>query len=282
MTELTSGQDPGADKDGARSPTASWIPATWVDLRNPLYFLSFGSANIYERSRKQDRMFRSLRKGTQATATWTCRPRWQTATCPMPATREKACGIPTLLAGARTTGWMLRRRSRSRRPLAFAPRRWMRRSGARRAAAALATMAPPVPSTSPLIRRSSSILQILEPPAESWDAKRHPDCAGDKPAGWCKQEWCYVDPCECDLDVPPKTSSYLPSGMVNGKPVYFSYATCGTSDSYSATNSRCHQGNFRGCVGLRCRSDWVLDRGSYSETDPPDGAEKKELKSYFR
>ncbi|CAE7632094.1 GST1 [Symbiodinium necroappetens] len=66
---------------------------------------------------------------------------------------------------------------------------------------------------------------------ESWDAKRHPDCAGDKPAGWCKQEWCYVDPCECDLDVPPKTSSYLPSGMVNGKPVYFSYATCGTSDS---------------------------------------------------
>mmetsp|Transcript_304 Transcript_304/g.642 ORF Transcript_304/g.642 Transcript_304/m.642 type:complete len:332 (+) Transcript_304:49-1044(+) len=71
---------------------------------------------------------------------------------------------------------------------------------------------------------------------ESWDAKRHPDCVGDKPADWCKQEWCYVDPCECELDVPPKTSSYLPSGMVNGKPVYFSYATCGTSDSFSATN----------------------------------------------
>mmetsp|Transcript_49982 Transcript_49982/g.119297 ORF Transcript_49982/g.119297 Transcript_49982/m.119297 type:complete len:230 (+) Transcript_49982:125-814(+) len=113
-------------RDGARSPTASWIPAT---------------------------------------ATWTCRPRWQTATCQMPATREKACGIPTLLAAARTTGWMLRLRSRSRRPLAFARRKWMRRSGARRAAAALATMAPPEPSTSPLIRRSSSILQIPEPPA---------------------------------------------------------------------------------------------------------------------
>ena len=30
------------------------------------------------------------------------------------------------------------------------------------------------------------------------------------------QAWCYVDPCECSLVVPPKTSSYLPQGRGNG------------------------------------------------------------------
>eukprot|EP00439_Symbiodinium_sp_Y106_P022976 s1652_g2.t2 len=93
---------------------------------------------------------------------------------------------------------------------------------------------------------------------ESWDAKRHPDCVGDKPADWCKQEWCYVDPCECELDVPPKTSSYLPSGMVNGKPVYFSYATCGTSDSFSATNkeSCVFQKSQDNCTVMTSPSMW--------------------------
>ena len=48
--------------------------------------------------------------------------------------------------------------------------------------------------------------------------------------------WCYVDPCECQLEVPPKTSSYLPKARGNGKPIYFSYAACGADDEYTAGN----------------------------------------------
>eukprot|EP00435_Cladocopium_sp_Y103_P033991 s557_g8.t1 len=70
----------------------------------------------------------------------------------------------------------------------------------------------------------------------AWDEKNHPDCQGAKPAAWCKQAWCYVDPCECSLVVPPKTSSYLPKGVGNGKPIYFSYAACGADDEYTAGN----------------------------------------------
>ncbi|CAJ1406484.1 unnamed protein product [Effrenium voratum] len=69
-----------------------------------------------------------------------------------------------------------------------------------------------------------------------WDAKRHPDCTGDKPPEWCKQAWCYVDPCECQLEETPKTSSYLPKGFGNGKPVYFSYAACGADDAFTKSN----------------------------------------------
>ncbi|CAE7552594.1 GST1 [Symbiodinium natans] len=52
---------------------------------------------------------------------------------------------------------------------------------------------------------------------ESWDAKTHPDCTGDKPADWCKQAWCYVDPCECDLD-PDVQLGLSDLEAVNGRP----------------------------------------------------------------
>ena len=70
----------------------------------------------------------------------------------------------------------------------------------------------------------------------AWDAKNHPDCKGKKAAAWCKKAWCYVDPCECQLEVPPKTSTYLPKGRGNGKPIYFSYAACGAEDEYTTGN----------------------------------------------
>lgn len=60
--------------------------------------------------------------------------------------------------------------------------------------------------------------------------------SGEKAAAWCKKAWCYVDPCECQLEVPPKTSSYLPKGRGNGKPIYFSYAACGAEDEYTTGN----------------------------------------------
>eukprot|EP00438_Fugacium_kawagutii_P012331 Skav221962 [mRNA] locus=scaffold195:725636:734899:- [translate_table: standard] len=82
----------------------------------------------------------------------------------------------------------------------------------------------------------------------AWDAKNHPDCQGDKPAAWCKKAWCYVDPCECQLEVPPKTSSYLPEGRGNGKPMYFSYAACGAEDEYT-------KGNAEACVNQKVESN---------------------------
>jgi len=74
---------------------------------------------------------------------------------------------------------------------------------------------------------------------EAWDNKSDPvSCMeGQAPGagrGWCNQSWCYVDPCSCNLDLKPKRSSYLPDGMYQGKPLYFSYATCGGKDTWSA------------------------------------------------
>lgn len=68
---------------------------------------------------------------------------------------------------------------------------------------------------------------------KAWEGKAHPDCRGDKAPTWCQQAWCYVDPCECDLDVPPKPSAYMPGGEYQGHPVHYSYATCGGTDEWS-------------------------------------------------
>jgi len=73
----------------------------------------------------------------------------------------------------------------------------------------------------------------------AWDNGREPlSCMeGQVPGGghgWCAQPWCYVDPCNCDLDLRPKASSYLPDGTYQSKPIYYSYATCGGKDTWSA------------------------------------------------
>jgi len=81
----------------------------------------------------------------------------------------------------------------------------------------------------------------IEYPAETggqcqaWDDGRNPECQGDKPPAWCKQKWCFVDPCSCNLEVSPKVSDYLgKEATYQGKQVYYSYATCGEKDSYSS------------------------------------------------
>eukprot|EP00933_Yihiella_yeosuensis_P045347 TRINITY_DN4071_c0_g1_i1.p1 TRINITY_DN4071_c0_g1~~TRINITY_DN4071_c0_g1_i1.p1 ORF type:complete len:409 (-),score=100.58 TRINITY_DN4071_c0_g1_i1:223-1449(-) len=52
--------------------------------------------------------------------------------------------------------------------------------------------------------------------------------------GWCAQPWCYVDPCNCDLDVPPTQSpddsGYLPGASYQGNGMWYSYKTCGGID----------------------------------------------------
>jgi len=73
---------------------------------------------------------------------------------------------------------------------------------------------------------------------EAWDDNRYPKCkAGAKPGegeGWCAQPWCYVDSCNCDIDVLPKMSElYNAEATFRGKPLFWSYATCGGKDVFT-------------------------------------------------
>jgi hypothetical protein len=65
-----------------------------------------------------------------------------------------------------------------------------------------------------------------------WEAGNHPDCKGANPPSFCQESWCYVDPCTCKSAKPPKPSQYLPTANVQGKPIFYSYATCGGTDLY--------------------------------------------------
>lgn len=62
----------------------------------------------------------------------------------------------------------------------------------------------------------------------AWDKELHPECTDDAktPPAWCAKRWCYVDPCHCDRDI-WEAASYLPGATYQGKPLYFSYASCG-------------------------------------------------------
>jgi hypothetical protein len=68
----------------------------------------------------------------------------------------------------------------------------------------------------------------------AWDLHANPACSGSHPPDWCFAKWCHVDPCECDvaaLGEPPQPSSIAQGSFPStGSPVYYSYATCGSSD----------------------------------------------------
>lgn len=96
----------------------------------------------------------------------------------------------------------------------------------------------------------------LEYPAETggtcqaWDDQRYPDCQGPNPPKWCKQQWCYVDPCDCDLTgkESPKVTAYLPNANFNGRRVFYSYETCGGTDFFT-------EGNEQACVNQETKDD---------------------------
>merc|ERR1719386_331750 len=71
----------------------------------------------------------------------------------------------------------------------------------------------------------------------AWDAGRHPDCTKPNPPNWCAKKWCYVSPCGCKLEIPPKLSIYMPHVSYQGKPLYYSYATCGEEDTFTGEKS---------------------------------------------
>jgi hypothetical protein len=49
-------------------------------------------------------------------------------------------------------------------------------------------------------------------------------------ADWCLELWCYVDPCNCDASDATK-SDYFPGTL------FYSYATCGAKNMYTAVES---------------------------------------------
>eukprot|EP00746_Dinoflagellata_sp_MGD_P165381 gnl/MRDRNA2_/MRDRNA2_94606_c0_seq1.p1 gnl/MRDRNA2_/MRDRNA2_94606_c0~~gnl/MRDRNA2_/MRDRNA2_94606_c0_seq1.p1 ORF type:complete len:1140 (+),score=216.23 gnl/MRDRNA2_/MRDRNA2_94606_c0_seq1:110-3529(+) len=87
---------------------------------------------------------------------------------------------------------------------------------------------------------------------QAWDNGRHPDCKNKVKTlrpDWCEKTWCYVDPCSCDASIPPKTSKYLPDASFQGKPIYYSYHTCGSEDSWTAKHHK------NACVNQKSEED---------------------------
>lgn len=82
--------------------------------------------------------------------------------------------------------------------------------------------------------------ELMGSQCHTWDKNRYPGkCTDGSEEAWCAQKWCYVDPCNCDMPLPPKRSTTLPSIMYAGKPLFYSYATCGSEDfTRDATSSR--------------------------------------------
>jgi len=64
----------------------------------------------------------------------------------------------------------------------------------------------------------------------------YPGCEGENPPSWCSTKWCYVDPCNCKLNDDPVTSFSFPNAKFQGKALFYSYSTCGGSDSWTSTN----------------------------------------------
>jgi len=72
----------------------------------------------------------------------------------------------------------------------------------------------------------------------AWSDGRNPlHCReGQNPGkgnGWCAQPWCFVDPCKCE-GLYPEVTKYLPDATYQGKAMYYSYATCGGEDTWTA------------------------------------------------
>lgn len=90
--------------------------------------------------------------------------------------------------------------------------------------------------------------QPVEYPAEAgatckaWDAGRHPLCQGlGTDPFWCKQQWCYVDPCTCKkgYDEPiPSEITYVPGATSQGKSIFYSYHACHETDTYTAVENK--------------------------------------------
>merc|ERR1712137_300401 len=99
---------------------------------------------------------------------------------------------------------------------------------------------------------------------EAWDNARHPSCKAGAGPSFCKQNWCFVDPCNCDIPEMPKMSLYLKDAKYQGKPIYYSYATCGGVDEFVKTDKQ----KSKACVDQSSEEDCqALDTCAWSKED---------------
>jgi len=121
-----------------------------------------------------------------------------------------------------------------------------------------------VPGTTEVtVRRPGAAnAEVVEYPAEmggtckAWDDSMHPECKGPNQPEWCQQRWCYVDPCACNIEAPPKVTMYLPMATFTGKSLYYSYETCGSTDTFTESRNleACvNQENEVKCLSLKVR-----------------------------
>jgi hypothetical protein len=61
-------------------------------------------------------------------------------------------------------------------------------------------------------------------------------------ADWCYAKWCYVDPCNCDASDATK-SDYFPGTL------FYTYATCGDKNTYTAVESATNTVGNAECAG---------------------------------
>jgi hypothetical protein len=73
---------------------------------------------------------------------------------------------------------------------------------------------------------------------EAWDKQAHPDCQSSSSPSWCQSTWCYVDAASCNLAEAeaPEVSLYMQDARFRGLPLYYSYATCSSTDTWTANN----------------------------------------------
>lgn len=63
---------------------------------------------------------------------------------------------------------------------------------------------------------------------QAWERGRNPMCKEEDAPSWCHEAWCYVDPCNCNLEVRPQ--KIKTEVKWRGRPAYWSYATCGYNE----------------------------------------------------
>jgi len=98
----------------------------------------------------------------------------------------------------------------------------------------------------------------------AWDdGKKELKCAlGQTPGAgekWCAEEWCFVDPCNCNISTPPRLSKEAAGVRWQGRPLYYSYTTCASIDWWPTDpqDKDVEQKEFLVCEALKRKPGWI-------------------------
>eukprot|EP00931_Biecheleriopsis_adriatica_P015180 TRINITY_DN11754_c0_g1_i2.p1 TRINITY_DN11754_c0_g1~~TRINITY_DN11754_c0_g1_i2.p1 ORF type:complete len:192 (-),score=16.59 TRINITY_DN11754_c0_g1_i2:21-596(-) len=85
---------------------------------------------------------------------------------------------------------------------------------------------------------------------DCWDLETGMERTGSDRKEWCDRSWCYIDPCDCNA-WDSVESHYFP------EQTYYSYAACGSADTYSLTHepAKCSDRSF---INGKCSKDSVI------------------------